>query len=258
MKNIAGILISSALLALSFICHGNGQIDTRWLEANYTKREAMVEMRDGIKLYTAIYEPATKKKRPVLMVRTPYSCSPYGNGWASDLTGTMEQFVLNEYIIVFQNVRGRFLSEGTFENVRPYNPHKTATETDEASDAYDTIEWLLKNTRSNGKVGITGMSYPGFYATMSALSGHPALKAVSPQAPILDWYKGDDVHHNGALMLTDSYSFGQYMFKRHNNPTVKEHRLPYPVKGNSYDWFLEHKRRGITHRRACRHDKILE
>lgn len=241
MKNIARILISSALLALSFICHGNGPIDTRWLEANYTKREVMVEMRDGIKLYTAIYEPVTKKKRPVLMVRTPYSCSPYGNGWASDLTGMREQFVRNEYIIVFQNVRGRFQSEGAFENVRPYNPHKTATETDEASDAYDTIEWLLKNTRSNGKIGITGMSYPGFYATMSALSGHPALKAVSPQAPILDWYKGDDVHHNGALMLTDSYSFGQYMFKRHDNPTVKEHRLPYPVKGNSYDWFLEHK-----------------
>ena len=82
MKNIARILISSALLALSFICHGNGPIDAQWLEANYTKREVMVEMRDGIKLYTAIYEPVTKKKRPVLMVRTPYSCSPYGNGWA--------------------------------------------------------------------------------------------------------------------------------------------------------------------------------
>lgn len=234
-------LLALAILLFSYISEGHEKIDEHWLESNYTKREAMVEMRDGTRLYTAIYEPATDKKRPVLMIRTPYSCSPYGDGWSSDLSGMLAQLVLNKYIIVFQNVRGRFLSEGTFENVRPYNPAKTGQETDEASDTYDTIEWLLKNTRSNGRVGVTGMSYPGFYATLSALSGHPALKAVSPQAPILDWWKGDDVHHNGALMMMDSYSFGQYMFKKHNNPTKKEKRLPYPVEGDSYAWFLEHR-----------------
>ena len=214
-------------------------IDEKWLEDNYSKTEAMVTMRDGVKLYTSVYQPVDSDDRPVLLVRTPYSCAPYGEGWKGDLTEYMTEFLRNKYILVFQDVRGRYMSEGEYENVRPYNPDKSGNEIDEASDTYDTIEWLLANTDNNGSVGVAGMSYPGFYATMAALSGHPALKAVSPQAPILDWFKGDDVHHNGALMLMDIYSFAPYMFKKHDNPVEEDHGLPSPIGPDAYSWFLE-------------------
>jgi putative CocE/NonD family hydrolase len=111
--------------------------------------------------------------------------------------------------MVIQDVRGRWMSEGEFMDVRPFNPDKKkATDIDEASDTYDAIDWLIKNIPgNNGKVGVFGVSYPGFYATMAALSNHPALKAVSPQAPVTDWFMGDDWHHNGALMLMDASNF---------------------------------------------------
>ena len=232
---------SIILYLLSFClisCSHEVQIDEQWLSDNYKKREAMIPMRDGISLYTAIYEPVDADDRPVLMVRTPYSCYPYGEGWAGDLIGQMQHFLRNDYIIVFQDVRGRFMSEGEYVNVRPYISDKTNDQIDESTDTYDTIEWLVNNTDNNGCVGVTGMSYPGFYATMAALSGHPALKAVSPQAPILDWFKGDDVHHNGALRLLDIYSFATYMFKKHDNPVKEDHGLPSPIGDNAYDWFL--------------------
>ena len=220
-------------------CCNDIVIDEKWLEDNYSKTEAMVTMRDGVKLYTSVYQPVDSDNRPVLLVRTPYSCAPYGDGWKGDLTEYMTEFLRNKYILVFQDVRGRYMSEGEYENVRPYNPDKSGNEIDEASDTYDTIEWLLANTDNNGSVGVTGMSYPGFYATMAALSGHPALKAVSPQAPILDWFKGDDVHHNGALMLMDIYSFAPYMFKKHDNPVEEDHGLPSPIGPDAYSWFLD-------------------
>lgn len=236
------VIISFCItLILLVSCTNDVKIDQQWLEDNYTKREVMIPMRDGIKLYTSIYEPDDAEEHPVLIVRTPYSCAPYGEGWKGDLTEYMQEFLKNRYVIAFQDVRGRYMSEGQYENVRPYNPHKSDNETDEASDTYDTIEWLISNTDNNGSVGVTGMSYPGFYATMAALSGHPALKAVSPQAPILDWFKGDDVHHNGALMLMDIYSFAPYMFKKHDNPVEEDHGLPSPIGENAYDWFLQKK-----------------
>lgn len=236
------VIISFCItLILLVSCTNDVKIDQQWLEDNYTKREVMIPMRDGIKLYTSIYEPDDAQERPVLIVRTPYSCAPYGEGWKGDLTEYMLEFLKNRYVIAFQDVRGRYMSEGQYENVRPYNPHKSDNEKDEASDTYDTIEWLISNTDNNGSVGVTGMSYPGFYATMAALSGHPALKAVSPQAPILDWFKGDDVHHNGALMLMDIYSFAPYMFKKHDNPVEEDHGLPSPIGESAYDWFLQKK-----------------
>ena len=236
------VIISFCItLILLVSCTNDVTIDQQWLEDNYTKREVMIPMRDGIKLYTSIYEPDYAQERPVLIVRTPYSCAPYGDGWKGDLTEYMQEFLKNHYVIAFQDVRGRYMSEGQYENVRPYDPFKSGNETDEASDTYDTIEWLISNTDNNGSVGVTGMSYPGFYATMAALSGHPALKAVSPQAPILDWFKGDDVHHNGALMLMDIYSFAPYMFKKHDNPVEEDHGLPSPIGENAYDWFLQKK-----------------
>ena len=233
------ILLYLLLLTVMCSCCNDIVIDEKWLEDNYSKTEAMVTMRDGVKLYTSVYQPVDSDDRPVLLVRTPYSCAPYGDGWKGDLTEYMTEFLRNKYILVFQDVRGRYMSEGEYENVRPYNPDKSGTEIDEASDTYDTIEWLLANTDNNGCVGVTGMSYPGFYATMAALSGHPALKAVSPQAPILDWFKGDDVHHNGALMLIDIYSFAPYMFKKHDNPVEEDHGLPSPIGPDAYSWFLD-------------------
>ena len=230
------------LLIITLIsCTSETVIDQQWLEQNYTKKEAMVQMRDSVSLYTSVYEPIGAADRPVLIVRTPYSCAPYGTGWKGDLTEYMQEFLKNDYIIVFQDVRGRYMSEGEYLNIRPYIRQKANNETDEASDTYDTIEWILQNTDNNGSVGVTGMSYPGFYATMAALSGHPALKAVSPQAPILDWFKGDDVHHNGALMLMDIYSFAPYMFKKHENPVQEDHGLASPIGENAYEWFLQMK-----------------
>jgi len=186
--------------------------DSAWVAQNYMKQEQMVPMRDGIKLFTAIYTPRDQsKKHPILMVRTPYSCAPYGADKISPRLWKSYwiHYLQAGYILVIQDVRGRYMSEGVFEDVRPFNAEKkTKQDIDEASDTYDLIEWLLKNIKGhNGNVGAFGISYPGFYATMAALSFHPALKAVSPQAPVTDWFIGDDFHHNGAFALCDGFSF---------------------------------------------------
>lgn len=178
-------------------------------------------MRDGIKLFTAIYIPKdVTEKHPILMTRTPYSCAPYGEkNFTSNLwTRHWRYYARENYIIVIQDVRGRWMSEGAYVDIRPFNPDKkTNQDIDEASDTYDTIDWLIKNiSNNNGNVGVFGISYPGFYSTMAALSGHPALKAVSPQAPVTDWFKGDDFHHNGVLFIMDAFSFyaGGFGFPR--------------------------------------------
>lgn len=184
--------------------------DSIWVKANYVKREQYIRMRDGVQLFTVIYQPKdSSEKHPVLMTRTPYSSAPYGGAFSPNLWSTYwKQYVHERYIIVLQDVRGRWMSEGSFVDIRPFNPDKKATDIDEASDTYDTIDWLLQNIpHNNGRVGLFGISYPGFYATMGALSGHPALKAVSPQAPVTDWFHGDDFHHNGAFFLMDCFGF---------------------------------------------------
>lgn len=219
-------------------------INDEWLSENYGKREVYITMRDGIKLFTSIYEPLDPEGgvmagRPVIITRTPYGCAPYGKGYSKTLSDYMHNFVEAKYIVVFQDVRGRYMSEGKYENVRPFRPGKQGTETDEASDAYDTVEWLLGNTANNGNMGVCGVSYPGFYATMAALSGHPAIKAVSPQAPILDWYMGDDAHHNGVFMLLDTYSFGGSFYRKCDNPTKKIPSAPDRIDKDVYTFFLE-------------------
>jgi putative CocE/NonD family hydrolase len=202
------------ITALLFILFANAQYeqDSAWIRDNYTKKEVYIPMRDGVKLFTAIYIPKdVTEKHPILMGRTPYSCNPYGeNKFHPNLWARHTRYYAREnYILVYQDVRGRWASEGTFVDVRPFNPNKkTSQDIDEASDTYDTIDWLIKNIENNnGNVGVTGISYPGFYSTMAALSGHPALKAVSPQAPVTDWFMGDDFHHNGAFFVLDGWSF---------------------------------------------------
>ena len=216
MKKIIPLV---CLLYFSFTATSQVNQDSAWIRDNYTKKEVYITMRDGVKLFTAIYSPKdVTEKHPILMTRTPYSCSPYGeqNFSQSLWIRHWRYYARENYIIVVQDVRGRFMSEGEFVDIRPFNPDKKnlsagqagSNDVDEASDTYDTIDWLVKNiSNNNGNVGVFGISYPGFYSTMAALSGHPALKAVSPQAPVTDWFKGDDFHHNGVLFLMDAFAF---------------------------------------------------
>lgn len=185
--------------------------DSTWIVHNYIKKEQYITMRDGIRLFTSIYVPKDNtEKHPVLITRTPYSCGPYGeNNFRGFWHNHYKEYFKERYIMVMQDVRGKYMSEGTYMDVRPFiKDKKSNTDIDEASDSYDTIDWLIKNiSNNNGKVGVFGISYPGFYSTEAALCNHPALVAVSPQAPVTDWFIGDDWHHNGALMIMDAFGF---------------------------------------------------
>jgi len=219
-------------------------IDESWIKEHYTKKEIMIPMRDGVKLFTAIYAPKDNtEKHPILMNRTPYSCPPYGE---DKINGTLyrahwKEFLKENYIMVLQDVRGCFMSEGEFLDTRPFIANKkTNKDIDEASDAYDTVDWLIKNIdNNNGKVGVHGISYPGFYAAMAALSGHSAIKAVSPQAPVVDCFMGDDVHHNGAFMLRDIFDFESHFGVPRPKPrTVGAKGFVY-YTNDTYKFFLE-------------------
>lgn len=208
--------------------------DSTWLVNNYIKKEVTIPMRDGVKLFAAVYLPKDgSEKHPILMERTPYSCAPYGKDkyypyWVNHLI----KYCRKGYIMVTEDVRGRWMSEGVFADVRPFNFNKkTNRDIDEASDAYDTIDWLVKNLQNNnGNVGVFGISYPGFYSTMASLSGHPALKAVSPEAPVTDWFVGDDFHHNGAFFQLDAFAF--YAGFGFGMP----HPKPTPVAAKTFDF----------------------
>jgi uncharacterized protein len=216
--------------------------DSTWVSSNYVKIERMIPARDGKKLFTAIYMPKdSSSKHPILFNRTPYSCAPYGETKISPrLYGSYWiNYLKMGYIIAIQDVRGRYMSEGDFVDVRPFDPDKKGTAFDEASDTYDAIDWMVKNIpANNGRVGVFGISYPGFYSTMAALSGHPALKAVSPQAPVTDWFMGDDFHHNGAFMLMDGFGFYSGFGKPRPVPTTKGspgYKINTP---DNYDFYL--------------------
>ncbi len=237
MKNITQFIL--ILLPFSAISQN---ADSAWIVNNYTKKEVTIPMRDGVKLFTVIYAPKDlSEKHPILITRTPYSCAPYGeNKFAGFWYSPRKYFLKENYIYVQQDVRGRWMSEGQFVDVRPYNNHKTTSkDVDEASDAFDTIDWLTKNVENNNnQVGVFGTSYPGFYAAMAALSNHPSLKAVSPQAPVTDWFIGDDFHHNGAFMMMDAFEFYSSFGKPRPQPTtIGSSGFDYPVKDN-YAFFL--------------------
>ena len=180
------------------------------VKANYTKYEYRIPMRDGVRLFTAVYVPKDQTQRyPILLTRTPYSVQPYGeDAYKSDL-GPSAQFGRDGYIVVYQDVRGRWMSEGEFVNMRPHRANKRSPhDIDESTDTYDTIEWLIHHVpHHNGRVGMWGISYPGFYTAAGMIDAHPALKAASPQAPVIDWFAGDDWHHNGAFFLPHAFNF---------------------------------------------------
>ncbi|MBC7788311.1 MAG: CocE/NonD family hydrolase, partial [Anaerolineae bacterium] len=183
------------------------------VKARYEKREVRIPMRDGVKLFTSIYAPRdSTRKYPVLMTRTPYSVAPYGADSYRATLGPNPRYTQEGFIFVYQDVRGRNYSEGEFTEMTPHKAAKRANRgkkiVDESTDSYDTIDWLTKNVaRNNGRVGIVGGSYPGFYTTASCIDAHPALKACSPQAPMTDVAMGDDIFHNGAFLLPHNFSF---------------------------------------------------
>ncbi len=214
--------------------------DTLYAHEHYTKTEYEVPMRDGAKLHTVVYAPkdADRVRYPIMLNRTPYSAGPYGAG-RYRLRIAQNSTMLHEgYIFAIQDVRGRYLSEGTFEDVRPATEqHPTKKDVDEGTDTFDAIEYLLKKgPRNNGRVGQWGISYPGFYTTVGLLSRHPALKASSPQAPVTDWFWDDD-HHNGAYFLTGAMGFwGGFGQAR---PQPQAHYPDGPAMGtpDSYDFY---------------------
>lgn len=177
--------------------------ENTYVKDHYTKKEVKITMRDGVKLHATIYSPKdTSKTYPILLQRTPYSCQPYGEDKFRKKIGPNPVLMKEGNIIVYQDVRGRWMSEGVYDNMRAYIPNKTEKQADETTDTYDTIDWLVNNVaNNNGKVGTWGISYPGHYATVSTIDAHPALKAASPQACIGDFFF-DDFHHNGAFLLS--------------------------------------------------------
>jgi putative CocE/NonD family hydrolase len=191
--------------------------------ADYTKSEVQIPMRDGVKLFTAIYSPRdTSRKYPILMMRTPYSIAPYGESVSRANLGPSGSVADDGYIFVYQDVRGCFMSEGSFRNLTPHIAHKQGPQdVDESTDTYDTIEWLLRNVPNhNGRVGQWGISYPGFYAAAGMIDAHPALKAVSPQAPIADFFF-DDFHHHGAFFLPHAFDFIAVFDKPRSGPSQR-------------------------------------
>jgi putative CocE/NonD family hydrolase len=230
------LLIISTLLSLTIQAQN-------FVKDNYSKLDRQITMRDGVKLYTVIYVPKdATQSYPILMERTPYSAGPYGeSNYTSNGPGPSKSLSEEKYIFVTQDVRGRYMSEGKFEEMTPHKFNKkTPQDTDESTDAYDTVEWLLKNIpQNNGRVGITGVSYPGFYASAALPDAHPAIKAVSPQAPITDEFTGDDARHNGAFFLLDNFSFLSYFDAQPNKPVPSYAGLfSYRAK-DAYDFFLK-------------------
>ncbi|MBL4603481.1 MAG: CocE/NonD family hydrolase, partial [Emcibacteraceae bacterium] len=235
------IIISLMLLNNVAANASDGDYD---LKANYTKHEYNIPMRDGTHLFTSVYTPKEGGATyPILLKRTPYSLRPYGvNNYPNYLgpNGGDNRFAKDGYIFVYQDVRGKNMSEGDFRNMTPHNDNKTGTEHDESSDTYDTVEWLLTNVKNhNGKVGLFGISYPGFYTAASIIDTHPAIKAASPQAPMGDIYIGDDFHHQGAFFMLDAFRFFRGFDQGPKNPTQESAtRFQFP-HDDSYQFFLE-------------------
>jgi putative CocE/NonD family hydrolase len=230
-------------LLLSAACaNSRAQEQTFDIKANYTKTEYRIVMRDGAKLFTVVYAPRdTTKKYPIMFTRTPYSVGPYGEDKYRTALGPSQLFAEDGFIFVYQDVRGRFMSEGQFVDMRPINVKKNGpSDIDESTDTYDTIDWLVKNIpNNNGKVGMWGISYPGFYVSEGLVGAHPALVAASPQAPIADWFIGDDFHHNGAFWLPHAFNFYATFGRPRPQPTTE---WPAPFNHGTpdgYKFFLE-------------------
>ncbi len=213
-----------------------------YTRSHYTKYEFRIPMRDGVRLFATAYVPKdASEKYPILMQRTPYSVAPYGSDNYKVHIGPSDAAEKEGFIFVYEDVRGRYMSEGTFVDIRP---HKTKLngprDFDDSTDTYDTIEWLIHNVpNNNGKVGIWGISYPGHFAAHSLIDSHPALKAVSPQAPMNDVADGDDTFHNGAFFLAANFRFYADFEPRKQDLEKKDAKPPFdPGTYDAYNFFL--------------------
>jgi len=249
-RNLFFIFWTIALCQISLFAQQQQQLPPEqqeladYIKANYTKREVMIPMRDGIRLFTSIYEPKKKtEKYPILLNRTPYTVAPYGADKFKTSLGPSDLYAREGYIFVHQDVRGRWMSEGEYIDVRADVANRNKTEIDESTDTFDTVDWLIKDvTNNNGRVGIYGISYPGFYTSAGIIDTHPAIKAASPQAPIGDWFIGDDFHHNGALFLPHAFNFYTGFGQPRPEPVTPETAKNKPFTHGTHDgykYFLE-------------------
>ena len=223
-----------------------------WTRAHYTKSEVRIPMRDGVRLFTQVYAPKTAAgPLPILILRTPFGVIPYGPKNFRAQLGPSPAFDRAGYIFVFQDVRGRYQSEGQFTDMRPHVDRPSPTDTDESTDTHDTIDWLLKNVpNNNGRVGIWGLSYPGFYAAASIIDAHPAIRAASPEAPMTNLFLGDDAYHNGAFMLAAQFQIYANYFR----PQAAGPEYPSPQLGRWFDYgttdgyafFLQHNLKSLA------------
>jgi putative CocE/NonD family hydrolase len=237
------LLLASVGLLLALADRAGAQDEQPYdLQEHFTKYEFDIPMRDGVTLFTSVYAPKDQSQPyPIMLTRTPYGVGPYGVDRYRRLNGMDQLLAKDGFILVYQDVRGRMGSKGTFVHMRPHEPVKRSPQQiDESTDTYDTIDWLVKHVpNNNGRVGMRGTSYPGFYAAAGMIDAHHALKAVSPQAPIADWFVGDDFHHNGAFYLAHAFrffsSFGQVL----DEPT-RSRPEPYDYKTpDGYEFFLK-------------------
>lgn len=238
-RTLRGLLVVLLLLVFTAPLAAQG---LEYVKANYTKHEFYIPMRDGVRLYTSVYVPKDRSQTyPILLNRTPYNVGPYDVDRYREGLGPHPGFAKEGYIFVYQDVRGRWMSEGKFEHMRPHNLAKRGNDIDESTDTYDTIEWLLKNVRNhNGRVGMWGISYPGFYAAAGMIDAHPALKAVSPQAPVADWFSSDDWHHNGAFLLAHAFGWFSGAGWDFTKPTIVAPGRPIDRFSNdAYNFYLD-------------------
>lgn len=235
--------LSACFTLLVFLGCAQPSADTAYVREHFSKKEFRIPMRDGTKLYTVVYTPKDSTgNHPFLMVRTPYSAGPYGEGNFARRLHPNPLLNRGNFIFVFQDVRGRYMSEGQFTEVTPFiAAKKTKTQVDESTDTWDTVDWLVKNVKhNNGAVGITGISYPGFYATASLPGAHPAIKAVSPQAPVTDEFEGDDVYHRGAFFLMDNFSFENFFDAPRSGPRERNPVVDSTLNiRDAYDFYLK-------------------
>ncbi len=191
------------------------------VHGRYTKYEYRIPMRDGVRLFTSVLVPKdTSTTYPFMLTRTPFGIGPYGPDEDS-VYGSQTQAILNAgYILVRQDVRGRLMSEGAFTHVTPHRPDKrTSADVDESTDTWDTVEWLLAHvTNHNGRVGIWGISYSGFFTAAGIIDTHPAIRAASPQAPVADLFLDDDWYHGGAFMLAHAFNSAP-VYRPQSGPT---------------------------------------
>ena len=201
-------------------------------ESPFVRTETMIPMRDGVRLYTQLFVPTgTKERLPILFLRTPYGT---GDLSPAQLAAAIPEIAADGYIVVNQDIRGRFKSEGKFVMLRQPRDPKDKSAVDESTDAYDTIEWLLKNTPNNGRVGMAGTSYGAWLTVMAALDPHPALKAAVPQASPADMWLGDDFHHNGAFRL--SYGL-EYTYMMESSKEISD-VSSLVDRNDAYQWYM--------------------